>query len=111
MKPSPVNEDRQTYLRLLKENLVGAGVGLLAWCLMTNHLHLIVLPAREDSLSILLRRVHGALRAMLQRPLGTDGALVAESLFRADHLWAATLHLFGPAVPRSELDPIRLPTL
>ena len=26
---------------------------------MTNHLHLVAVPEREESLSILLRRVHG----------------------------------------------------
>jgi REP element-mobilizing transposase RayT len=44
------NEGRQTYLRLLRQNWGDAGVSLLGWCLMTNHVHLIGLPAREDSL-------------------------------------------------------------
>jgi REP element-mobilizing transposase RayT len=26
---------------------------------MSNHVHLVLLPGREDSLSLLLRRVHG----------------------------------------------------
>jgi putative transposase len=51
--------DRETYLGLLRQNLADAGVGVLAWCLMTNHVHLIAMPEREDSLSVLLRRVHG----------------------------------------------------
>jgi|SRR6267142_4351099 len=51
--------DRFTYLRLVRENLNPAGVKLLGWCLMTNHIHLVAIPAREDSLSILMRRVHG----------------------------------------------------
>ena len=44
------DEDRQTYLRLLRQNLGDAGVSLLGWCLMTTHVHLIGLPAREESL-------------------------------------------------------------
>jgi putative transposase len=51
--------DRETYLGLMRQNLEDAGVGLLAWCLMTNHVHLIATPEREDSLSVLLRRSHG----------------------------------------------------
>ena len=51
--------DRNTYLRLLKENLEESETRLLGWCLMTNHVHLIAVPHREDSLSVLLRRVHG----------------------------------------------------
>jgi REP element-mobilizing transposase RayT len=48
-------EDRATYLRLLRENLAESEVRVLGWCLMTNHVHLVLVPAREDSLSILLR--------------------------------------------------------
>ena len=32
---------------------------MLGWCLMTNHVHWLVVPDREDSLSLLFRRVHG----------------------------------------------------
>jgi REP element-mobilizing transposase RayT len=32
--------DRATYLRLLHQNLSPAGVRMLGWCLMTNHVHL-----------------------------------------------------------------------
>src|ERR1017187_7099137 len=42
--------DRETYLSLMRQNLQDAGVGLLAWCLMTNHIHLIALPERGDTL-------------------------------------------------------------
>jgi len=28
------------------------------WCLLSNHVHLIAVPLRHDSLSVLLRRVH-----------------------------------------------------
>src|SRR5437870_5774256 len=52
-------DDRHTYLGLLRMNLLDTRVRLLGWCLMTNHVHLIVLPERADSLSVLMRRVHG----------------------------------------------------
>ena len=51
--------DRETYLRLVSEQRQEAGVQVLAWCLMTNHVHWLVIPEREDSLSVLFRRVHG----------------------------------------------------
>ena len=51
--------DRETYLSLLRQNREDASVALLGWCLMTNHVHLLAVPERADSLSILLRRVHG----------------------------------------------------
>jgi len=43
------DEDRQRYLRPLRQTLGDAGVSLLGWWLMTNHVHLVALPAREDS--------------------------------------------------------------
>ena len=49
--------DRKLYLQLLRENLDPSGVRVLAYCLMTNHVHLIVVPDREDSLALLMGRV------------------------------------------------------
>jgi putative transposase len=54
-----LDEDRHTYLRLLREYLSETDVRVWGWYLMSNHVHLVLLPGREDSLSLLLRRVHG----------------------------------------------------
>ncbi|HWZ34080.1 MAG TPA: transposase [Bryobacteraceae bacterium] len=51
--------DRRAYLGLVRQNLEDAGVRVLAYCLMTNHVHWVVVPDREDSLATLFRRVHG----------------------------------------------------
>src|ERR1017187_3524678 len=51
-------EDRYTYLGLLRQSLEDTEVRILAYCLMSNHLHLVAVPAREDSMSILIWRVH-----------------------------------------------------
>ena len=69
------DQDRHTYLRLLRENLGDAQVSLLAWCLMSNHVHLVMVPAREDSLSILLRRVHGRYAQYYNACRGRSGHL------------------------------------
>jgi putative transposase len=50
------SQDRVTYLRLLRENLVDARVRLLGFCLMTNHVHLIAVSEDADSLAVLLRK-------------------------------------------------------
>ena len=47
------DQDRSTYLRLLQENLPDAQVHLLGWFLMSNHVHLIAVPERADSLAVL----------------------------------------------------------
>ena len=51
--------DYRMYLSLVGAGLAEAGVSVLAFCLMTNHVHLVVVPERADSLAVLFRRVHG----------------------------------------------------
>ena len=53
------NSDRQYYLALLRDNLPDCGTRLLAYCLMSNHVHLVLVPGQANSLAVLLRRVHG----------------------------------------------------
>ncbi len=43
--------DRELYLMLMRQRAEPKGVRFLAWCLMTNHVHLIVVPEHEDSLA------------------------------------------------------------
>jgi len=47
--------DRSPYLRLLHAHLADAQLQVWAWCLMENHVHFVVVPEREDSLSLLFR--------------------------------------------------------
>ena len=51
-------EDREEYLRLLAESGREHGVGILGYCLMSNHVHLLVIPDDEDSLAAGLGRAH-----------------------------------------------------
>ena len=44
-------EDRELYLSLLHEHADRQGVRFHAWCLMTDHVHLVAVPEREDSLA------------------------------------------------------------
>jgi putative transposase len=39
------DRDRREYLRLLAEQGERFGLRFLAYCLMTNHVHLVVVPA------------------------------------------------------------------
>lgn len=87
------DEDRVTYLRLVRENLADASVRVLGYCLMTNHVHLIAVPGREDSLSILFRRVHGRYAQYYNAHAGRSGHLWQNRFFACmlgqSHLWAA----------------------
>jgi putative transposase len=52
------NADRALYLQYLRESAAREGLALSAYCLMTNHIHLVVTPEREDSLARALGRTH-----------------------------------------------------
>jgi REP-associated tyrosine transposase len=52
------DEDRVLYLRLLKRQGEKAGLIFLAYCLMDNHVHLIVVPKTQKSLWKGLGEVH-----------------------------------------------------
>jgi putative transposase len=92
-----VEDDRHTYLRLLQENLGEAEVRVWAWCLMSNHVHLILLPGREDSLSLLMRRVHGRYAQYYNTRWGRTGHLWQNRFFSCilgiEHLWAAIAYV------------------
>ena len=45
------DEDRLEYLRLMGEQGDRFGLRFLSWCLMDNHVHLIVVPERAESLA------------------------------------------------------------
>ena len=51
-------EDYQFYLGLLEIYLQKFNVELLGFCLMTNHIHEILVPHEEDSLAKALCRIH-----------------------------------------------------
>ena len=52
------DDDRKLYLDLLREGCARAGVRCLAWCLMDNHVHLILVPETADGLRAALGEAH-----------------------------------------------------
>lgn len=53
-----VDADRQEYLRLLKEQAGKYGLKIWSYCLMTNHVHLIVVPRDKDCLGQTIGETH-----------------------------------------------------
>jgi REP element-mobilizing transposase RayT len=51
--------DRKLYLELLRSQLAVTRVKVLAYCVMGNHVHSVVVPGVADALGTLFRRVHG----------------------------------------------------
>ena len=68
--------DGRLYLRLLKEGCEKAKTRIWAWCLMPNHVHLILVPAHE-----------GGLRAALAEPHRRYAAAVNRRSDWKGHLW------------------------
>ena len=53
-----VPDDYRFYLELLKEQSERHGLEVLGYGLMTNHVHLVGIPEKEDSLAKALGRAH-----------------------------------------------------
>ena len=89
--------DRDDYLRRLARAGAHYGLELWAYCLMTNHVHLIVQPVRRESLARTIREVHGQHARSIHRRLGWDGHLWANRYFSAaldpGHLWVAVRYV------------------
>ena len=51
--------DRALYLTLMRDHGDRSGLKFLAWCLMTNHVHPVVVPREEDSPARGIGEAHG----------------------------------------------------
>ena len=67
--------DREVYLDLLRSSARQAGLRILAYCLMPNHVHLVAVPDAPDSLAMALRRAHGRYANYLNARRGRTGHL------------------------------------
>ena len=87
------DEDRRVYLAGLGENAGKYGVRLIGYCLMTNHVHVIAVPEREDSLAKAFGRAHGDYARWLHVRHRQTGHLWQNRFFScpldAGHCWAA----------------------
>jgi len=45
------DQDRNQYLQFINEEAARCEIDILAWCLMTNHVHFIAVPHTETSFS------------------------------------------------------------
>lgn len=85
--------DRSTYLDWLAEYCQTHAVEVLAYCLMTNHVHLVVVPEREDGLERAFRPLHMRFAQRVNRNRQWKGHLWQGRFFSAaldeSYLWAA----------------------
>jgi putative transposase len=98
-----VDEDYRHYLALLGRVRADADVSIWAYCLMPNHVHLVVVPGRPDSFERLFRAVHGRYTLAVNGREGWRGHLWQE---RFHSVVLDERHLMA-AVRYVELNPVR----
>ena len=69
------NEDKEAYLELLKESINRFDFKIWSYCLMDNHVHLIVVPGRKDALAQGIGWVHKEYTRMINFREGWRGYL------------------------------------
>lgn len=67
--------DRSAYLKLLEDALRRHATRCLAWCLMSNHVHLILVPAHVDGLRGPIAAAHTAYSQRVNRTQQASGHL------------------------------------
>jgi putative transposase len=91
------DEDRRRYQNLLRDQLEPCAIELLGWCWMTNHVHLVAIPKRPDSLAKLILRVHSRYAQAFNRRYIRTGHLWHSRFFSctlgARHLQIALLYV------------------
>ena len=85
------------YLSWLKEYSEKYDVEILAYCLMTNHIHLVAIPASDDGLQRLLKPLHMRYAQHINRARGWKGHLWQGRFFSSPlddaYLWAAVRYV------------------
>jgi len=95
--------DRFTYLELLRKYSELYCLSLLGYCLMSNHVHLIVIPRTVESLSQTLKHSHGRYASYWNARQSSTGHVWQGRFYSCPldtpHLWAALRYV--------ELNPVR----
>jgi putative transposase len=97
------DSDREVYLRLLRENIEKHRASLIGYCLMSNHVHLVMVPHQADALATTLKHTHGRYAAYWNAKHGSSGHVWQGRYYSCpldrQHLWEALRY--------TELNPVR----
>lgn len=95
--------DRNTYLGLLRRHSELHGLSLLGYCLMSNHVHLIVVPHTGEALGQTLKQAHGRYAAYWNARQSSSGHVWQGRFYSCplddSHRWKALRYV--------ELNPVR----
>lgn len=85
--------DRRRYLTLLSEYKQRYGLEIVAYCLMTNHVHLVAIPATAEAMGRALHDTHQAYAVHVNRKQAETGHLWQGRFYSAvldgPHFWSA----------------------
>ena len=97
------DRDRRLYLFFVQEETGRFGVEVLAWCLMSNHVHFIAVPPEESALARAFGAAHRRYTTMKNKEAGVKGFLFQGRFFSTvlneRHLLAAARYI--------EVNPVR----
>ncbi len=89
--------DRNYYISLLAEYSEKYDLEILSWCLMSNHVHLIVVPGSEESLSKAIGEAHKVYSCSFNKRHDVQGALFQSRFYSAPmslhHLYAGVRYV------------------
>jgi putative transposase len=95
--------ERWIYLSTLRRACVRHGITIIGYCLMTNHVHLLVMPRAENSLAEGLGRAHREYALWHHVKQGLTGHLWQNRFYSCpldeEHAWVALRYV--------ELNPVR----
>ena len=87
------DSDRLVYLSLLRHHSKVAGLDILGYCLMSNHVHVIAVPRAPDALARALHHTHGRYANYLNLRLAATGHVWQGRYYSCpmdeNHTWTA----------------------
>lgn len=97
------DDERKVYLDLLRKYALLHELQLLGYCLMSNHVHLVVIPCRSDGLAMALKHAHGRYATYWNATHKSTGHVWQGRFYSCPvdehHLWVAIRY--------AELNPVR----
>ena len=108
------HDERTVYLNLLHKYIALCELSLLGYCLMSNHVHLLLVPRKVESLAQALKQAHGRYASYWNATHRSSGHVWQGRFYSCplddSHLWIALRYVeLNPVraalVPRAELWP------